>query len=126
MYNGHQVVYKTTGSLTGFKLIFIQSNLSGIASSQCQLFRIQTKNVARLRRLVNTTVFAEKRGSFENLVGCKLALSLVASQLCCVTSVALNGTEFTYWTCTHCTKSKWIPSLRLWACTCIIDRIGND
>ena len=33
--------------------------------------------------------------------------------------------EFTYWACAHWhqTKSKWLPSLRPWAC--IIDTIGS-
>ena len=50
---------------------------SGIAQSGYHLFSIWTKSIARLRRLVSATVQCLCRKEM-NLVGCKLAVSLVA------------------------------------------------
>ena len=80
------------------------------------------KSVARLRRIVNTTVqrFTEQRGSLE--MGANL---LQGSQHRDCSECALNRIAITYWACAHGNKlnSIWLPSLRLWACT--IDRIGS-
>ena len=93
----------------------------------CHIVSLVQKSVARLRRIVNTTIqrFTEKRGSLENLDGRKLASSSAGSQYRECYDCALNRIAITYWACAYGNKrdSKWLPSLRLWACT--IDKIGS-
>ena len=68
-------------------------------------YMVQKKS---LRRIVDTTEqrSAEKRGSFENLDGLKVALISVGSQQqsCYVLRVCANRIEFTYWACRNCNK----------------------